>query len=117
MRISDPIWHCSRNSPDGADIITYSNPKKYITKLGYLTVQPASGYTDTVQFGENVSKVWNIIANRKIFKGIFKEGDLLYVDGLKPGSNTMNGKGANALITSVREQNFFIRITIEKITG
>ena len=69
---------------------------------------------ETLEFGENVSKTWVIIANYSRFYGVFNEGDLLFLDGVIPSETGSYEQEANAIITSVRYQNKVIRIVAEK---
>lgn len=113
MRLGSKIYHCKQViESDG--YISYTEPKAYITKLFYLTVMPASGNMETEEHGEQISHKWNILANANYFEGIFKEGDVLYLEGQTPDANADYGAGANALITSVRSQNKMIRVIAEK---
>lgn len=113
MRVGETFYHSVRKI-DNNDLVTYSVAKPYRTQLGYITCQPASGYTETLEFGEKVSKTWTIVANYSRFNGVFNEGDLLFLDGAKPTDTDLYEKEANAVITSVRYQNKIIRIIAEK---
>lgn len=113
MRVGETFYHSVRKIDDN-DLVTYSVAKPYRTQLGYITCQPASGYTETLEFGEKVSKTWTIVANYSRFNGVFNEGDLLFLDGAKPTDTDLYEKEANAVITSVRYQNKIIRIIAEK---
>lgn len=113
MRLGSTIYHC-RQLIDTDGFISYTAPKAYITKFFYLTVMPASGNMETEEYGEQISHKWTILANANIFESVFKEGDVLYLEGQKPEENGDYGSGANALITSVRSQNKMIRIIAEK---
>lgn len=124
MKIGSPVWHCPRTSAAGADIITYGNPVKYTTRFNYITVQPArvalnnmAGFYTTEEFGEHTAMGWNMMANIDAFQGKIACGDLMYIDGKSPDANATNGQGANALVTSVREQNKMIYYTLQKIEG
>lgn len=112
------VWHCKRTSGDNAEFPTYVKPQKYELRFNHLTIQPASGYTSVLEFGEKVSRVWNGMASMKEFAGLFKEGDLMYIDGAEPDEQYENelgyGASANAKITSVREQNVMIKLIITK---
>lgn len=117
MRMGKTIWHCMRINKDDTDIKVYDAPRAYQLGFGYLNLQPASGYTDTILFGEQISKTWILLANQREFQGVFHEGDLLYVDDNAPNTSDPdyeNGKGANAVVDSVREQNLRIRIVLKK---
>lgn len=117
MRMGKNIWHCMRINKDDSDIKVYDSPKLYRLRFGYLNLQPASGYTNTVLFGEKIDKRWILLANQKAFQGVFHEGDLLYVDDNTPNisdEDYVNGDGANAIVDSVREQNLVIRIVLKK---
>ena len=113
MRVGETFYHSVRKINNN-DLVTYSVAKPYRTQLGYITCQPASGYTETLEFGEKVSKTWTIVANYSRFNGVFNEGDLLFLDGAKPTDKDLYENEANAVITSVRYQNKIIRIIAEK---
>ena len=83
MKVGETFYHSVRNIDD-KDLVTYSVAKPYRTQLGYITCQPASGYTETLEFGEKISKTWTIVANYNLFNKVFNEGDLLFLDGAKP---------------------------------
>ena len=116
MRLGDYVYFCPRTSDENADIITYGAPQKMIMRFNDLTIQPASGYMDTLQYGEKITKIWNGMANMRKYANKFHEGDLFYVDGAKPATDDsyINGDGANAIVTSVRPQNLMIRLSLEK---
>lgn len=124
MKIGGVVYHCARTSAEGDDIITYADPVAYKTRFNYLTVQPTrvalnnmAGFYTTEDFGEHTANGWNMIANYGVFEDVFKPGDLMYVDGATPVEGAENGVGANALITSVREQNKAIFYTLNKLDG
>lgn len=117
MRMGKTIWHCMRINSDDVAIKKYDKPTPYRLRFGHLTVQPATGYSNTILFGEQIQKTWIMIANQAEFQGIFHEGDLLYVDDNTPNlsdSDYENGQNANAVIDSVREQNLVIYIVLKK---
>ena len=123
MKVGSPIWHCKRTSSEGADIITYGSPTKYITSFHYITVQPTSLnasksdiYT-TESYGEQILDGWNVVCNLDKFDGVFKPGDLMYVDGVTPPSSGTNGNNANAIVTRVTYQNRAMFVTLRKIEG
>lgn len=122
MRNGEKVWYCKRISEDGDDLEVFAEPVEFTLKLGFLTIQPSSGYDNVVEFGEKLSKTWNCIAQPYGFWiDKLKEGDRFYVEGAEPdnldGSVPEDGWGAkaNARIYSVRPQNLAIRFILEKI--
>jgi hypothetical protein len=117
MRLGEKIWFVKRHITDG--IVTYDDPVEYTTRFNFINVQPArvalnnmSGFLTTEDFGEHNAMGWNVIVNEKIFKGVFDEGDLMYLDGKTPSDGNANG-----IITSVRIQNIGIFITVKNLEG
>ena len=112
------IYHCQRTSPDNAEVTTFGTP---IAR--HINYQPLTGYTNVLQHGENVTRTYGAIIDFRQFKGLFNEGDLIYLcgkdyqDGNPPviDENYVNGKGANAIVKSVRNQNLKIEMVIEKL--
>ena len=124
MKLGDSVWLCNRTSEEGADIITYADPIEIKTRFGYLTIQPTrvalnnmAGFYTTEEYGEHLSNGWNMIANCSLFEGKIKPGDVMFVDGRTPIEGKPNGYGANAIVTSVREQNKVIYYTLNLIEG
>lgn len=106
------IYHCKAKETEP---IEYEEPTKYKLRFNYLTIMPASGYTNATAYGKDISRIYTGIAKAIYFNGVFKEGDLLYIEGLEPSENeAYNGEYANAEIESVRYQNLFIMLTIRK---
>lgn len=123
MRNGDIVWFCCRTSVDGDKIETFSKPIPIRLSIMNLTIQPASGYSSVVEFGENISKTWTAIGQPySRWFGLVKEGDRFYLDGASPymptdGSEPEDGWGfdANARVTSVRPQNVAVRFILQKI--
>lgn len=120
MKNGSKVWYCKRlPSDDGYE--TFEKPKEIVLELHHFTVQPINGYDNIVEFGENVGKTWNCIAQPyDEWFGEIKEGDRFYVDGVEPSSLLVEpedgwGFDANARVTSVRPQNIAIRIILQKI--
>lgn len=90
----------------GQEISIYSTPIKY-----NFNVQPASGGTDMVEYGEKISKMMKAIVNIR-YKGQISEGDIAYLEGEVPNKENTN---YNFTVTSVRCQNRRIAIYFEKI--
>lgn len=118
MKLGQKIWHCKRLYENDMGIVVYDEPKEYSLAFNYLTINPASGYLATLQYGEKLSKVWNMKAKSMAFDGVFKEGDLLYIEGNKPdfeNPNYLSGDGANAKVTAVLPYLLSISVTLERI--
>lgn len=98
-----------------SDPTSYMLPRKFTQRFNYFTIVQASGFLATQVYGQNIDKMFNGIANYNIFKGVFKEGDLLYINGAKPSDEEEYvGQNANAFIKSVNEINHSIQLVIEK---
>ena len=118
MKVGQSIWLCKKLRETDEGIIVYDEPKEYKLAFNYLTINSASGYLATIQYGEKLSKVWNMKAKKPFFDGIFNEGDVLYVEGNQPNiadKDYINGDGANALVTAVLNHLVSYSITLEKI--
>lgn len=115
MTTGQSIWHCSFLGINENGVAEYSAPKEYKLYLNYLSINPASGYLATLQYGKDITKVWTMIANKLAFDGVFKEGDVLYIEGNKPKIDACNGDGANARVQVVLPFLKSITITLEKI--
>ena len=117
------VWYCKRKPDAGDGIERFEKPVAYRLRLGFLTIQPASGYDSVVEFGENISKMWNGMAQPyRFWVEQLKEGDRFYVDGVTPsydidGDEPEDGWGfdANARVRSVRPQNLAIKFILQKI--
>lgn len=118
MRVGQSIWLCKRLYENDEGVIVYDEPKEYKLAFNFLTINSASGYIATLQYGEQLSKVWNMKAKKPFFDGIFNEGDVLYVEGNEPkidDKDYVNGDGANALVTAVLNHLISYSITLERI--
>ena len=114
MKIGEAIYHCKRISGDTDDIRQYAPPKRHILKLGHITVQPATGYSSVILYGAKISGTWIMIANANEYHGVFKAGDLMYIEGNAPKTGDVPGKGANAVIDHVFKQNKVLRIVLRE---
>lgn len=90
----------------GQEVATYNKPQKY-----NFNIQPASGETDIIEYGERISKIFKAIINIR-YKYKFNEGDIAYFDGVVPNETNTN---YNYKIVSVRNQNRRIAIYFERI--
>lgn len=111
------LYLCKRTNELNAEIGVYGTPVPY-----WINYQPIQGFTNVMQYGERVTKMYRAILNFDQYAGVFKEGDLVYLcgkkneDGADPviTSTYINGQGANAKVESVRNQNLAIEVTFEK---
>ena len=92
-------------------ITTYGEP----INLGLQNIQPLSGTTDIAEYGAKVSKMQKVLLDYDTYLNIFKERDLAYIETATPDGEQVNGKNANYMITSVRNQNKKIAIYFEKL--
>ncbi|NCC88581.1 MAG: hypothetical protein EOM05_12100 [Clostridia bacterium] len=122
MKNGTSIYLCKRSELNNTQTPTYQEPVQYVLRNNYLTVQGASGYLDTLAYGERINNFWNCIAKQDIFQGVFHEGDLVYIEGEVPEETTeenedtiVYGENANAKVRSVITQDRVIRIVFEKV--
>ena len=75
----------------------------------YVNVQPTSGTTDIMRYGERVAKMqkaliqkdlWDSYCKKHNKSSLIKEGDLAYLDGVIPGENEDNSQNANYTVLS-----------------
>lgn len=120
MQIGKSLWHSSRKEITNAEIAEFEKPVEYVTRANYLTCMPmtARGGIQMLQYGETAENYWTIIANARYFDGVFKEGDLLWVDGHKPIESIEEeygyGASANAIVKNVAQVNLSLTILIER---
>jgi len=96
----------------GSEINSYFKPIEY-----YFNIQPVNGYFDIIEYGEKVDKMYRAIIPYEKYNGVFHEGDIAYLEGVKPKGETPEtyGSGGNFVISSVRPQNTVIAIYFERI--
>ena len=96
----------------GHEICSFYKPKEY-----YFNIQPVKGYFDIIEYGEKVDKMYKAVIPYEKYNGVFHEGDIAYLEGLKPSNETPDsyGIGGNYIISNVRPQNTIIAIYFEKI--
>lgn len=95
----------------GNEINHYYKPEHYD-----FNVQPANGSTDIAMYGERVSKMYKAVISLAEYSGMFKEGDVAYLEGIEPTNETEKTYGyeANYKVVSVRPQNTALLIYFEK---
>lgn len=120
MRIGKSVWHAKRIYLPDAEIPEYEKPIEIVTRCNHLTVMPvvSRGLTEIIKSGETMYSTWTVIANARIFDGVFKAGDLMWVDGAEPIEDLESqygyGATANAIVKNVAYVNHTISITIER---
>ena len=120
MKIGAKVWHAKRLNSKNAEIGEYSKAVSYTTRANYLTVVPATarGGLAMMQFGEDIDDIWTVVANSLFFDGVFKEGDLMWVDGESPISHIESeygfGSSATAEVISASCVNRTVSITLSR---
>lgn len=120
MRVGKSVWHAKRLNDFNAEIAEYDKPKEITTRFNYLTVMPAvsRGGLEVLKYGETLYDTWTVIANSRYFSGVFKKGDLMWVDDESPITDLEkeygNGATANAVIKSALEVNHTINIILTR---
>ncbi len=106
MKLGEKIWHCKRLVDEGG-MVSYEKPAEITLRLMHCTVQPETGFTAVLQYGEKVTDYQQMVLYPyEQWFGRVKEGDLFYLDGEKPMPlETENGMFANYEVDSVVNQN------------
>jgi hypothetical protein len=123
MQDESLVYHCKRTSLPNAEIETFAKPLAYRLKPMYMTVQPASGFSNIAEFGENVGKKWTMFCFPiRQWQDQINIGDRFYLDksardyvvsDVEPEDGW--GYDANARVEDVREQNQYIKVILQKI--
>lgn len=120
MRVGKSVWLARRKNAINESVAEYEKPIEIVTRYNYFTVMPASSgnYLQIIKSGENLYNSWVAIANARIFEGIIRAGDLMWLDGEKPITNIEEeygyGSSATAEVKSAVENNFYMNITLER---
>ena len=120
MRFGAKVYHARRVYKENAEIAQYESPKSYVTRANYISVMPATtrGLLVMMSYGEDLDSTWTLVANERAFHGIFKEGDLMWVDGESPvpqiEAEYGNGASANAVVRSVSVADKTISIVLSR---
>lgn len=112
MKFGDTIYYCKKKK---GKVEKYEAPLPIVLKRNYFSLSTTKGLMETLTFGKDVDKTFIALAPLKIWgRDTFKEGDKFYIDYAEPTQDEENGENANAIIKSVRFQNLFVRLVIEK---
>lgn len=117
------VYYCERTSQSGDEFEIFSKPVAYRLAPMYMTVQPASGWSNVAEFGENTGKKWTMFCFPiKQWKDKIKNNDRFYLDAkarsyVETDVEPEDGWGfdANARVEDVREQNQYLKIILQKI--
>jgi len=112
MKFGDTIYYCKKKKEE---IEEYEKPKAITLKMNFFSLMPASEYTDVMIYGEDINTRYRAYANFRIWGRTFDIGDKFYIDYAKPIENEEYGKSANAEVTAVMYDNFFVKIEIRKL--
>ena len=116
MKIGSFVWHSRRKDIKNAVVEEFYPPVKIVLRNNYFTCQPASsgGYLQVAKYGENITNMWNCIANTRAFNREIKNGDLMWVDGEEPDFSKDMLNTATARVVGVDIVNNTMLITLEK---
>lgn len=116
MRIGDSCWFCKKLDKE-IDGQFYAKPQEIVTRARYFTVMGKSGNSDIVDLGlDEQSRLTAIAQPYARWKDTFSNGDLFYVNGLKPSEDEdYYGQNANYRVADVDYGNSRIRLRLEKV--
>ncbi len=122
MKFGESIWQCRRADAGGnREISLFEAPEEIRLAPREFSVQPASGYSDIMAYGEDITLYQNAIAQPyEVWHGRIAVGDRFYLDGARPTADDMHdarAMNANYVVDSVRNQNFAVKIVFKKRTG
>lgn len=100
----------STQDEDLNEIEHYATPKKYI-----WNVQPISADSEVREFGQLANAMRVAVIPKRLYNGVFKEFDKVYIDNKPNSSELDNGDNADYRIYSIRPQNAIIRIYFLKL--
>lgn len=94
----------------GNQITNYDKPVQYC-----FNIQPVTNTSETVAFGDLIPRMKVAVVPKSVYKGVFNEFDLAYLDDVTPENEIFDGEKANYRIYSVQPQNAIIKIYFLKI--
>lgn len=94
----------------GNEGLIYAEPIQY-----EMNVQPLKSEAEAAEFGIDIEQMQKAIIERPIYEGVFKEGDLAYLDGANPEGEQRNGLNANYKLFPPRNQNKCIQLRFRRI--
>lgn len=123
MIYGSKIWWCKRLYVENEETPQYEKPQEFITRphtylspIG-MTVMPKTGYTDYFEYGETTNSDQRIVLQPYAYwVEKFKEGDVFYLDGVKPTSDEeYYGQNANYYVEFVGKQNEAVVLSLKQI--
>lgn len=115
MQYREKIYLVKKKTIDDG-VIEYESPKEIVLRPFFISVMPvdsSKGSYSTQEYGTQITYDWVSVAYKSKFRGMFSEGDLLYLDGAKPLNNNGNYEDANAIIANVLDNNYTYKILIK----
>jgi hypothetical protein len=97
---------------EGNEIATYSAPIPY-----EINHQPASGDSDIQMYGARILQIQKAFVDKDKFNNIFSEFDKVYLDGINPTGELINGSKANYRVQAVLKQNKKILVYFERLNS
>ena len=117
MRVGDSFWHCKRIIESNSEIAHFEPPKEIKTKFRDITIQPSgSSHSELAAYGENIKDYRLAIAQPySKWKGVFKSGDRLYLDGRKPTEeDDLGAENANYEVIDAPTYNLTIHVICKR---
>lgn len=117
MRVGESVWWCKKQAPNENGEVQYAAPEEIKTAFQSFTVMGKSGYSDILEFGENISQYLTAIAQPyEKWQGKFSVGDLFYCDHNAPSNDEeFYGQKANYVVDYVDYGNIRIKLTLKRI--
>lgn len=112
MKIGRSVWYCKRLKNG-----EFAKPKEIVTRCGFFTVMGKSGYSDIIEFGDQISSYLTAIAQPyERWENEFSSGDLFYCNERKPSDDEeWYGQNANYVVDNVDYGNVRIKLTLKKV--
>lgn len=121
MKIGSKVYYCARIGIEN-DVEIFAKPVEYTLRPNYLTIQPAGGYMDLLQFGEFTNITYNGMAvPYDQWINVLNEGDRFYLNRKPAGFDSKKepedgwGFDADTKVVAVKGQNRSVRFTLQSI--
>lgn len=77
----------------GNDYPIYGEPIRY-----HFNIQPVTSDSELAAYGLVGSQTMKMVCSREQYQGVFKDGDVAYLDGVTPDGEKRHGQKANYYI-------------------